>query len=142
MIDLITDELRSPGAYDNVLEELKGAFSEHEPVLRFLAAKDDQHRHAFYLRSQHVWYRKMGWKIMRPLFVVGVLAAIGFSLQRVIDPTVGVAVFLLGAATLYVIIQIFAHRWAYKDLARIEEVNARYKERLESLLEDLRAGRK
>lgn len=138
LIDIISDEIRVPGSHDEVLKELEERFPEDRPLLRFLAAKDDQHRHAFYLKSQHVWYRRLGWKIMRPLFVVSVLAAIGFSLQRVVDPTLGVAAFLGGAAAMYIVLQIFAHRWAYKELGKMGEVNARYRLELESLLEELR----
>lgn len=138
LIELISDEIRSPGSHGEVLKELEEHFPEDSALLRFIAAKDDQHRHAFYLKAQHAWYRRLGWKIMRPLFVVSVLAAIGFSLQRVVDPTLGVASFLGGAAAMYIVLQIFAHRWAYKELGKMDEVNARYREKLEGLLEDLR----
>ena len=138
LIEIIEGESRSPGSHPDVLKELEDAFPEQGPLLRFLLAKDDQHRHAFYLKSQHVWYRKLGWRIMRPLFIVAVIAAVLFSLQRVIDPAIGVACFIAGAAALYVTLQIFAHRWSYKELARMGEVDERYRKSLESLLDELR----
>ncbi len=137
-MEIMEDESREPGSHSSVLDELETAFPEDGPLLKFLAAKDDQHRHAFYLKSQHVWYRKLGWRIMRPLFIVAVLAAVLFSLQRVIDPALGVASFLAGAAAFYVVLQIFAHRWAYKELARLDEVNERYRKSLEELMSELR----
>ena len=138
LIRIIDEERKSPGAYSEVLKELETAFPDAAALMRFLVAKDDQHRHAFYLKSQHMWYRKVGWKIMRPLFVVAVIGAVLFSLQKVIDPTLGVAAFIAGAAAFYVAFQLFAHRWSNQELKKMEGVNARYRETLESLLKDLR----
>lgn len=138
LMEIIEEESRSPGSLPSVFDELETTFPEDGPLLRFLAAKDDQHRHAFYLKSQHVWYRKLGWRIMRPLFIVAVLAAILFSLQRIIDPAIGVACFIAGAAAFYVVLQIFAHRWAYKELKRMDEVNERYRRSLENVMDELR----
>lgn len=142
LIDIIKDEARSPGSLTQVLNDLGAAFPDDAELMKFIGAKDDQHRHAFYLKSQHVWYRKFGWKIMRPMFVLALIAAVIFSLQRAIDPTLGVACFLAGAAAMYATIQVFANRWAYKELAKLDEVNARYRQSLELLLEDLKRSKR
>lgn len=142
LIDIIKGEVHSPGSLTEVLNDLGTAFPDDTELMRFICAKDDQHRHAFYLKSQHVWYRRFGWKIMRPMFVLAVIAAVVFSLQRAVDPTIGVACFLAGAAAMYATIQVFANRWAYKELAKLDEVNARYRQSLEQLLGDLKRSKR
>ncbi len=138
LAEIIRAEIESPGSQGAVLDALREALPEEDaPLLEFLAAKDEQHRNAFYAKSQHVWYRRFGWRIMRPLFILAVLAAAGFCLQRAVEPVLGATCFIGGAAALYVLIQIFAHLWAGRDLKRIEEINARYRERLKALLDGM-----
>jgi hypothetical protein len=138
LAEIIRGEIDSPGSHNSALEALKEVSPADAPLLEFLAAKDEQHRHAFYAKSQHVWTRRFSWRIMRPIFILAVLAAVGFCLQRAVDPTLGVTLFLGGAAALYVLIQLFAHFWAERDLKKIEGVDARYRDRLRAMLEDLR----
>ena len=141
LAELVSREIDSPGSLPNALDELRERFPGEKPLFEFLAAKDDQHRHAFYVKSMHAGYRKLGWRIMRPLMIVAVLAAVAFSLQRRIDPTLGIACFLGGAAAFYVVLQIFLSRWADRELEALDAVHARYRERLRPLLEELRGGK-
>ena len=137
LAEIIRREIDSPGSHGPLLEALKEASLADAPTLEFLAAEDEHHRNAFYAKAQHVWTRRLGWRIMRPLFIVAVLAAVGFCLQRAVDPTLGVTLFLGGAAALYIAIQLFAHVWAERDLRKTGGIDARYRDRLRALLEDL-----
>jgi hypothetical protein len=137
LIGILRKEIDSPGTQAAVFAAMKEASPGDAPLLEFLAAWDEHHRNAFYAKSQHVWTRRFGWRIMRPLFILAVLAAAGFCLQRAVDPVLGVTIFLGGAAALYVLIQVFAHVWAERDLRKVEGIDARYRDRLRALLEDL-----
>lgn len=135
--DLLEREIAAPGSVDEAVDSLREAFPELRFAVRFLKLKDDHHRHAFYLKSESVWFQRFGWRLMRPLFILALIAAVLFSVQRQIDPTLGIAVFLAGAASFYVVLQVFIHRWAFRDRAKLDEINARYRERLRELLEEM-----
>jgi hypothetical protein len=139
LASLIERELKTPRSYGDVLEELAEICAEERDVMRFLRAKDDHHRHGFYVKSEEVWYRRFSWRIIRPLFLVALLAAIAYSFQRIVDPALGLASFVLGAVCVYLGIQYFAHRWMHQNQTRMKEVEDRYAADLESLLEELRA---
>lgn len=141
LIGILQGEIDAPGSRGPLLEALKEASLADPAVLAFLAAEDEHHRNSFYAKAQHVWTRRLGWRIMRPLFLVAVLGAIGFCLQRAVDPALGATLFLGGAAAFYVALQLFAHFWAERDLRKIAGIDARYRDRLRALLEDL-AGKK
>jgi hypothetical protein len=136
---LIERELRNPRPYSEVTEEVSDLLSGDEAALRFLRAKDDHHRHAFYVKSEAVWYRRFSWRIMRPLFVVSAVAAVGFVFQPVMDPALGLAAFILGGVCVYLAIQYFAHRWMRQNEERLREVDSRYTSELSEILDDLRA---
>ncbi len=134
---LLDREIESPGDPGRFREELERAFPDLEPALRLAALKDEEHRTAFYVKSEHVWFRRFGFRMMRPLFVVAVLAAVGFSLQRAIDPAIALACFLGGAFAFYAVLQGFAYRWSRKDLGRLDEARVRYRRSLELLRDEL-----
>lgn len=139
---LLEREIDAPGSVTELRADIEAAFPHLAPVLRFWAERDEEHRAAFYVRSESVWYRRFGFRMMRPLFVLGVLAAVGFALQRAIDPVLGLASFLAGAFGFYALLQVFAHRWSKRDLHRLDEIRAAYRMRLEALRDELdEAGR-
>jgi uncharacterized membrane protein len=137
LTSLVERELQHPRPYDEVLEDLSEITTGDPAMLRFLRAKDDHHRHAFYVKSEEVWYRRFSWRIMRPLFLVAAIAAIAYIFQRIIDPALGLASFILGAVCVYLAIQYFAHRWMRQNQERLREVDRRYASELENLLSDL-----
>lgn len=139
LVALIESELANPGPYDDVLMKLSDLFAGDRAAIRFLRAKDDHHRHAFYVKSEEVWYRRFSWRIMRPLFLVAAMAAIGFLFQRIMDPAMGLASFILGGVCVYLAIQYFAHRWMRQNEERLREVNSRYASELRDLLDELRS---
>ena len=109
--------------------------AEPERLAALLRAKEEQLKGAWFVEAEPLWMKRLTWRLMRPLFVVALLAAVGFSLQDAFDPTLGVSAFLLGAASLYVVVQFFAHLWARRDERRLAEVRRRYRETLGRLLE-------
>jgi hypothetical protein len=138
---ILRDELR--GALDDsaLHERLSEQFPEHRNLLRFLALHDRHARQVFYIKAERAWFRRFGWRVIRPLLILGILAGLGFGLQRTVDPTLGVMLFLAGAASLYVVVQLMAHRWANRDLKRLPRLEADYRAEVEALLETLKRGR-
>jgi hypothetical protein len=132
--ELVRAEAAEPGALAE-LAPLLAAAPDAERAARLLAAKEEQARAAWYVEAEVLWLRKLTFRLARPLLLLGVLAALGFALQRAVDPTIGVALFLFGAAALYVAVQFFAHLWLRADQRRTAEVNRRYRQRLEELLD-------
>lgn len=134
---MLDREIESAADPERFRSELERAFPDLGPVLRFAALKDEEHRTTFYVKSEHVWYRRFGFRMMRPLFVVAVVAAVLFSLQRVVDPAIALACFLAGAFAFYVVLQGFAYRWSRRDLGKLDDARARYRQRLERLRDEL-----
>ena len=132
--NVIQRELSSPGSVGDPCGELSSTLDDLKPVLAFLKLKHEHDRRAIVLKGEQLWFRRLGWKLMRPLFIVAIVAGVGFVLQRKVDPTLGVGLFLGGAASLYVAIQIVVHRAAFRGVRRLEEVDAAYRKALEELL--------
>ena len=136
--DLISREAETPGSLERLYDDLAEVRPQDAPFFEFLKLKEDQFRQRFYVQAERLWFRKFGWRIMRPLLWVGMLAAIGFLLQEAVDPTLGISLFLAGAAACYVMIQIFANHWAMKNEKAVGTVTERYRQRLRELAEQLR----
>jgi hypothetical protein len=143
----IRRELASPAALADLGAELArlgaGASSDADRRLvhDLLAAKEEASRAAWYVEAAPLWMRKLSWRLIRPLLAVGLLAAVGFSLQREVDPTLGVSLFLFGAAAFYVAVQLLAPFWARADRREQARIDRRYRERLEKLLDEVEEGR-
>jgi hypothetical protein len=138
--ELIDRELDEPRDWARLLEELRETFPDDAPRLRLLALKDEEHRTSFYVKSEALWYRRFGFRLMRPLLLVAVLAAAGFLLQRTVDPALGLGCFLGGAFSLYVVLQLFAWRWARADERHLAAARDAYRMRLERLRDELGEG--
>ena len=138
--ELIREEIESPGSIENVLRRVEGECGENVPLvplMRFLSLKDKHHRHSYYVKMEHVFFRRLGWRLMRPLFFLGIVAAvISIFLQDKVDPIIPLSLFLGGAASFYVLLQFFIHRWAWKDYKRLVSIEAEYQENLRELLEE------
>ena len=141
LLPQIEKELEYPRPYEQFLDDLKADFPRDKLLLRLIQLKDKQHRFSFYVKSEHVWYRRFGWRIMRPLFIVAVLAGIGFIFQRVVDPALGFAAFLAGAGSLYLAIQFFAQRWMNQSQKRLDKIESEYRIELERIRDELQANR-
>lgn len=139
LVAVLEREVEEPRSHDQFLDDLTEALPDQGTLLRLLKAKDKHHRHAFYVKSELIWYRRFSWKIMRPLFVVAVLAAVGFSFQKTVDPTMGFASFVLGAVSVYLAIQYFAHRWMRQNEDLLNKVQTGYQDEVRALLDDLRS---
>ena len=139
--DLVRSELEFPAGFEDVLGRVGESFPDLEPLWTFLVLKDSQHRHAYYVKSEHVLFRRLGWRLMRPLFALALVAAVVSAFQQALDPTIALGLFLAGAASLYVVVQIFLHRWAWRDMKRLGSLDEDYRRKLSELLEALE-GRK
>jgi hypothetical protein len=133
----IAAERQEPRPMETILGELEAALPEEQALLRFLAAKDRAHRHTFYVKSERLWYRRLGFRVMRPLFVVALLAATGFSLQRVVDPTLAFACFVAGMVALYLAIQFWSLRGMRQDEDKLQAVEREYRRELEEMADGL-----
>ncbi|MBN1772886.1 MAG: hypothetical protein JXB32_16565 [Deltaproteobacteria bacterium] len=134
---LVERELESPRDDASFRQELLEVLGSLEPALRLLDLKEELRRSTFYVKSEHVWYRKFGFRMMRPLFLVSTLAAVGFLLQDALDPTLALLCFVGGAFLFYVVLQLFAWRWARLDERKLAEFRDRYRRRLERLRDEL-----
>ncbi|UCE02663.1 MAG: hypothetical protein JSW67_00160 [Candidatus Latescibacterota bacterium] len=139
LLRIVEQELAEPASDEALRERLGAALPAHSDLLDFLALRREHSQSTFLLRAQRALFRRFGWRVIRPFFLVGVLAGVGFTLQSHVDPTLGVMLFLAGAATLYVVIQIAAMRWSSRDEREQPRVDAEYRARLEELRERLRA---
>lgn len=133
--DLIRREAESPGSVEDVLGRVEDAYPEMATLWRFLALKDDQYRHALYIRIQHVFLRRLGWRLMRPLFLLALVAAAISAFQDLVDPTLALGLFLCGSASFYAVLQFFLHRWAWRDMKKLSGLEREYAGQLSQLLE-------
>ena len=140
LLPLIEKELEYPRPYEQFLGDLREQFPHDGALLRLIQLKDKQHRFSFYVKSEHVWYRRFGWRIMRPLFIVAVLAGIGFLFQKIVDPALGFAAFLGGAVCVYLSIQYFAQRWMNQSQKRLDDIESEYRAELERIREELQSN--
>jgi hypothetical protein len=135
VLALIRREAEAPRPLAEFASDLVPDSAAAQLAADLLAAKEERSRAAWYVEAEPLWMRKLTWRLARPLFVVGVLGAIGFSLQRWVEPTLGVALFLAGAGGFYVAVQALAPLWARTDRRELERVDRRYRQRLEALLD-------
>jgi hypothetical protein len=137
---LLQQEIESPASDRALFDRLAEEFPDQRALLDFLALRLEHSQRHFFLRAERAWVRRFGWRIIRPFLVVSLLASVGFALQRAIDPTLGVVLFLAGAAALYVVMQLLLMRWAARSQRRLPDLEAEYRDRLQEQLERLRAG--
>jgi len=139
---VLQQEIEAPASDRALFDRLARDLPDQAALLDFLALRLEHVQRVFYVRAERAWFRRFGWRIIRPFLGVAVLASVGFALQRSVDPTLGVMLFLAGAAALYVIIQLAAMRWANRDLKKLPDFEAEYRARLEAQIDRLRqAGR-
>ncbi len=126
-------------------EEVAAELAQHEThgelgaLLAALAAAD---RKRIWVKARAEAFRRLGWRLMRPLLATGFLGALVFVLQRAIDPILGLTLFLCGAGMLYVILQLYLHRWGQKDEAALETVRAELRANLTRFLGDTASSRR
>ncbi len=138
--EIIRREIDQPGSQEEVLSRLRDCYPDLEPLWQFLSLKDHQHRHSFYVKAEHVFCRRLGWRLMRPMLLLSVPAAVlltlVFSRAKGIDATLAVGLFLGGIAAFYVVLQVFIHRWAWKDMRQLDSLDQDYRQKLARLLEE------
>jgi hypothetical protein len=136
VVSLVRRELEAPRPLAEIAPDLFPADATGRLAAALLAAKEERSRAAWFVEAEPLWMRKLTWRLARPLLAVGILGAVGFGLQRWVDPTLGVSLFLFGAGAFYVAVQLLAPLWARADRRELDRVNRRYRERLDALLAD------
>ena len=135
---ILEQEIEAPASHRTLFDRLGRELPGQGALLEFLDLKIEHNQRNFYVRSEHAWFRSFGWRLVRPFLAVAALASVGFALQRAVDPALGVALFLAGAATLYVIIHVLALRRARQARTKLADSEAAYRSRLEEQLARLR----
>lgn len=139
---ILEQELEQPSTEQEIFDKLADALPEHATLFDFLAQRERHAWRTFAIRAEGAWFRHFGWRVIRPFMLVAVVAGVFFAFfQRTIDPTLGAMVFLGGAATLYVVIQLFVMRWSQRNQKQLPRFEAEYRERLKNLLEARRRSR-
>lgn len=130
----------SPRTLRDALVELDTVVPD-APALRLaLEAIADADRQRFAVRLQSAWHRRFGWRMMRPLFAVVSLAALGFLMQDALPPILGFSLFAAGAAVFYAVLQVYAHVWTTRDEKSVAEAEARLRDALAAIEERLAPG--
>lgn len=139
---ILERELEQPSAELEIYDTLGRELPEHAALFDFLAMRDLHARRVFAIRAERAWFRHFGWRVIRPFMLVAVVAGVFFAFfQQAIDPTLGAMVFVGGAATLYVVIQVFAMFWAQRNQKQLPRLEAEYRDRVLRRLEQLRRER-
>ena len=138
--ELIEREGRSPRPLPEVLREIEEAHFDPPQLQALLAALAEADRERLRVALEAEWFRRFGWRLMRPLLAVGVAGALLFLFQHAVEPTLGLSLFLLGAAALFVVLQLYVHRWSRKDLKRRDAAQQRLRTRLEEIRSRLDEG--
>lgn len=139
LAQLIRSELAEVSPHDRLAGLMTGLRDE-KLLAEYLAAREALDRGRWFFESEPLWLRKLSWRLIRPLMVLGIIAAVVFATQRAVDPTLGISLFLLGAASLYITVQFFSHLWQRTDKKRLAALEEEYRARLRAL-EEKAAGR-
>jgi hypothetical protein len=135
-------ELERPSAEQEIYDTLGRELPEHEALFDLLAMRETHAKRVFAIQAERAWFRHFGWRVIRPFMLVAVVAGVFFAFfQTAIDPTLGAMVFLGGAATLYIVIQVFAMFWARRNQKQLPRLEADYRDRVSRRLERLRHER-
>jgi hypothetical protein len=134
LLEIASAELEAPGTQSSPIDRIRELVPQEQRLLRLL---EEHQRACLMLKARHLWYRTLGWRLVAPLMMLGLAAAVGFSLQRAVAPVLGVGLFLAGAASYYVILQLYAHRWAAREHRQLDSREAQYRDQLRALMEEL-----
>jgi hypothetical protein len=82
--------------------------------------------------------RRLGWRLMRPLIALALVAAPLSLAQKALPPATALSVFLLGAGAFYALLQVYAYVWERAGRARARRADEACRERLAALRDRLR----
>ncbi len=66
------------------------------------------------LAGEQRWLGRLGWRLSRPLLASTILAVPAFLLQDMVPPAQGLALFAIGAAAFFVVLQLYVQRWTVR----------------------------
>ena len=75
------------------------------------------------LEGEAIWLGRLGWRLSRPLFAATLLAIPVFLLQDLVPPAQGLALFAIGAAAFFVLLQLYVQRWVLRVERALEREN-------------------
>lgn len=140
LLHVLEREAREPRALREVLSELEDLPAGTPLLAEAIAELAEGERRRRLARTQAEWFRRLGWRLMRPLFALAVVAALAFLAQRIIAPALGFVLFASGAAALYAVIQAYVHAWS-RDGEKLAAAEASASAaRIAQICERLRAG--
>ncbi|UCF67207.1 MAG: hypothetical protein JSV80_15735 [Acidobacteriota bacterium] len=134
---LIERELDRPRPFEQVARELPNLLTADPQLaetLRLLATAD---RERFWIKSEATWFRRFGWRLMRPMLATGLLAAGVFFFGDISNRARAFLMFLLGAGSFYVVLQLYIHRWSATEEKKLAESQRTLREQLQRVLAEL-----
>lgn len=139
LIALLERERDDPRPFEQVLDEIEPLLAgESKQLARALHALAVADRQRFWVKSESIWFRRFGWRLMRPMLAACIVAAVIYAVQRAIPPSVGLMHFVFGAIAVYIMLQLYAHFWSRQDEAKLTKTQVELRDRLDRILKDLR----
>ncbi len=123
-----------PRAIEEIVQQLDAGIVADPllaPVLVQLAASE---RRNAILSTEVDAQRRLGWRIVRPLFALAVVALPLFVWQKWVDATMGYALFVGGAACCYLVLQVYLQSWITRGERLRERLAEEDSQRLARLL--------
>lgn len=128
--ELIERELASPRPFEEVAREFPELVPGTEGVADVLRALARADRARFWVRAERRWHQRFGWRLIRPLMFVGLAGAAVAVLQSAFEPTAALILFLTGAASLYIVLQVYTHLWSRSADRRLAEIEREFRDEL------------
>jgi hypothetical protein len=133
--DAIQEDAESPARFADFLDRLAEADPERADLWHVLKAKDEEQRASFYARSMEMWLRSQGWNMAKWLLWLAVPAAICFVLLGGEVAFESALLFLCGAASYYVVVQVLTHLRARRNERELAAIRGRYRDAVEQILQ-------
>ena len=105
-----------------VMEGSAGRDVEPEGLAELRQTLEEADRRRLWLRGEAEWFRRLGWRLVRPLLALAILAALVMTLQTRIEPTVGLTLVLSGAGGFYIVLQLYVAWWSRRRPRELERI--------------------
>jgi hypothetical protein len=136
--ELLEAERSHPRPFEEVASELEKLAPEHPLLGRALRALAEADRRRFWVKSEALWFSRIGWRLIRPMMAVGIVAGAAYFFSRDDAAMEWYLHFLFGVAALYIVIQVYAHVWSGQDRRKLDAAEERLRRELDEILAELR----
>lgn len=85
------------------------------------AAKAESLRRRTLLEAEQLWLGRLGWRLSRPLLAATIVAVPVFLVQDMVPPAQGLALYTIGAAAFFVVLQLYVQRWSMRVQKALEK---------------------